>query len=97
MSRDWASGNTFLQGSEGTITLMVWAVVIAGGAGLLLGLWLRVPAVLPASAVAVATGMVLTTLTNWPLLHSVMYCAALLATLQVGYLVGGALACIRSR
>ena len=76
---------------------MIWAVIIAGGAGLLLGLLLKVPAVLAASVVAVAAGMALTTLTSWPLLDTVIYCGALLVILQVGYLVGGALACARSR
>ncbi len=79
------------------MSLMIWAVIIAGGTGLLLGLLLKVPAVLAASVVAVAAGMALTTLTSWPLLDTFMYCGALLATLQVGYLVGGALACARWR
>jgi hypothetical protein len=76
--------------------VIIWAVIIAGGMGLLLGLLLKVSAVLAASVVAVAAGLVLTTLTNWPLLDTLVYCGALLATLQIGYLVGGALACARS-
>ena len=52
---------------------------------------------LAASAVAVVAGMVLTTLTSWSLLDTLIYCGALLVTLQVGYLVGGALACARWR
>jgi hypothetical protein len=79
------------------MSVMVWAVIIAGGTGLLLGLLLKVPAVLAASALAVLAGMVLTSLTSWSLLDTLMYCGALLATLQVGYLVGGALACARWR
>jgi hypothetical protein len=79
------------------MSVMVWAVIIAGGTGLLLGLLLKVPAVLAASALAVVAGMVLTTLTSWSLLDTLIYCGALLATLQVGYLVGGALACARWR
>jgi hypothetical protein len=77
--------------------VIIWAVIIAGGTGLLLGLWLRVPAVLAASVVAVGAGVVLAALTSWSLLGTALYCGALLATLQVGYLVGGAMACARSR
>jgi hypothetical protein len=47
--------------------------------------------------VAVGAGIVLAALTSWSLLGTALYCAALLATLQVGYLLGGALACARSR
>lgn len=76
---------------------MIWAVVIAGGTGLLLGLWLRVPAVMFASAMAVLAGIALTSLADWSLLASVLYCAGLLVALQVCFLAGGALACVRSR
>ena len=77
---------------------MAWAVICAGATGLLMGLLLlRVPAVLAASVVAVIAGVVLTTLTSWSLFSSVLYCANLLATLQIAYLVGGALACASSR
>jgi hypothetical protein len=77
--------------------VLVWAVIIAGATGLLLGLWLQVPAVIATSALALVAGAVLTALTNWSLLGSVLYCAGLLATLQIGFLSGGALACILSR
>jgi hypothetical protein len=73
---------------------MVWAVIVAGGTGLLLGLWLRLPAVLAASVVAVFAGVALTALSNWSLFTSAMYCMSLLTALQVGYLVGGGLSCV---
>jgi hypothetical protein len=76
---------------------VLWAVIIAGGTGLLLGQWLRVPAVVLASALVAVGGITLANLANWSLLGSVIYCAGLLLTLQIGFLAGGALACIRSR
>jgi hypothetical protein len=76
---------------------MIWAIAIAGGTGVLIGVWLQVPAVLFASAVAVLAGIVHTSLTSWPLFEAVVYCVALLVTLQAGFLLGGALACGRSR
>jgi hypothetical protein len=77
--------------------MMMLAVICAGGIGLLLGLTLRVPAVGAASFVAVIAGVVLTVMANWPVFESVLYCASLLVTLQVSFLVGGAVACARSR
>ena len=41
--------------------------------------------------------LLLTVLAEWPLLSSALYCASLLVTLQVSYLIGGALACAHSR
>ena len=76
---------------------MTLAVVCAGGTGLLLGLTLRVQAVAVASVVVAIAGVVLTVLAEWPLLSSALYCASLLVTLQVSYLIGGALACAHSR
>ena len=77
---------------------MTLAVICAGGTGLLLGLsLLRVPAVLAASIAALVAGGLLTAVASWSLFGSVMYCASLLVTLQIGYLLGGALACARSR
>src|SRR5262245_48508111 len=81
---------------EGEGRFVVWAVIIAGGTGLLLGRWLRVPAIVFASAMAVPAGVALTSLANWSLMGSLLYCAGLLVTLQIGFLAGGALACIRS-
>jgi hypothetical protein len=77
--------------------VLLWALIIAGGTGLLLGQWLRVPAVVFASVLVAPAGIVLTNLANWSLLGSVLYCGALLVALQIGFLAGGALACIRSR
>ena len=75
--------------------MLFWAIIVAGATGLLLGLWLRVPAVVFASAMAVLAGIALTSLTDWSLLGSALYCVGLLVTLQIGFLAGGALACMR--
>jgi hypothetical protein len=50
-----------------------------------------------ASFVAVMAGVVPAVMANWPLFESVLYCAGLLLTLQVSYLIGGAIACAGSR
>jgi hypothetical protein len=77
---------------------MTLAVICAGAIGLVLGLMLmKVTAVAVASVVAAIAGLVLTVMAEWPLLESVLYCAGLLVALQVSYLIGGALACARSR
>jgi hypothetical protein len=76
---------------------MTSAVICAGATGLVLGLALRVPAVAVASFVAVMAGVVPAVMANWPLFESVLYCAGLLLTLQVSYLIGGAIACAGSR
>ena len=78
--------------------MLFWAVICAGATGVLMGLLLlRVYAVLAASLVAVIAGVVLVSLTSLSLFPSVLYCANLLATLQIAYLVGGALSCASSR
>ena len=68
--------------------MVAWAFVVASATGLLLGLWLRVFAVLAASLVTVFACIVLAPITNWSLLTGIVFCAGLLATLQVSYLVG---------
>lgn len=76
---------------------MTLAIICAGAIGLVLGLTLKVTAVAVASVVATIAGVVLTVMAAWPLFESVLYCASLLVALQVSYLIGGALACARSR
>jgi hypothetical protein len=76
---------------------MVLAVFIAGGTGVALGLRLRVPAILFASAVALIAGIALTRVVDWSLIGSLIYCVGLLTALQIGFLAGGALSCVRSR
>jgi hypothetical protein len=77
--------------------VVVWTVIIAGGTGLLLGRWLRLPAVVFASVLAVPAGAVVAYMANWSLFGGILYCIGLLAALQVGFLGGGVLACVRSR
>ena len=67
---------------------MLWLLLPAGGAGVLLGLWLRVPALLAASVALVGTAAVLMTLGEWPLGEAIAFIFMLLTALQVGYLVG---------
>ena len=67
---------------------MLWLLVTASGAGVLLGLWLRVPVLLAASIVLVITTSIWMTLEQWPLLEAIGFIFVLLITLQVGYLVG---------
>lgn len=76
---------------------MLWATVIAGGSGLLLGLWLRAPAVLAASAATVAACIVVLPFANWSLLAAILFGFGLSTALQLGYLAGLMLSCARAR
>ena len=71
---------------------MLWAVTTIGGMGLLLGLWLRVPAII-AAGVTVIPFIALAPLTQWSLPAIVLLCFGSLTALQLGYLVGVTLAC----
>jgi len=66
---------------------MLWLSIAAAGAGILLGLWLRVPAVLAAAAALVVI-TVLTTIERRSVLEAVTYAFMLVIILQFGYLVG---------
>ena len=72
---------------------MLWAVITIGGTGLLLGLWLRVPAITAASGVMVIAFIALAPLTQWSLLAIVLLGFGALTALEIGYLVGVTLAC----
>ena len=72
---------------------MLWALVTIGGMGLLVGLWLRVPAIIAASGVTVIALIALAPLTQWSLLAIVLLGFGSLTVLQIGYLVGVTLAC----
>ena len=76
---------------------MLWAVAISACAGLLLGLSLRVPAVVAASLATVVACIVVAQFANWSLLQTAVHSLALLTTLQTGYLLGLMLSCVRSR
>ena len=76
---------------------LLWALVIAGGTGLLLGLWLRVPAVLAASAATVVACTVLLPIANWSLLTAILFGFGLSTALQFGYLAGLMLSCALSQ
>jgi hypothetical protein len=76
---------------------MLWLLVTASALGILLGLWLRVSALLGASVALVVTTAVLMTLGQWSLLQAIGFIFILLSTLQVGYLVGLLLSGARTR
>jgi hypothetical protein len=67
---------------------MLWAFAAAGGMGLLLGLWFRMPVLLTASALTVAAGLLLVPFKEMGAMAGVGVTYALLAMLQVGYLAG---------
>jgi hypothetical protein len=63
------------------------AFIAAGGVGLLLGLWFRVPAMVAVSALVAATCLPLA-LTNQGVMSAVVMTVALLTTLQFGFMAG---------
>ncbi len=67
---------------------MLWALALASGMGILLGLRLRAPAVLAASAILVASCVAVVPFADWSLLEAVAFIFGALAALQGGYLVG---------
>jgi hypothetical protein len=76
---------------------MLWLVVVAGGIGILLGLWLRVHAAIAASGVIVLASVALLPFVPWSLIKAVMFTFALLGALQCGYLAGSMLSLVRTR
>lgn len=76
---------------------VVSAVIGAAGIGILLGLSLRVPAVLGASAAIVLTGVATMLFTDVRASTAGLTTLASLVTLQCGYLFGLALLCAWSR
>jgi hypothetical protein len=75
---------------------LLWAFTAAGGMGLLLGLWFRVPALIVVSGLAAATCLAVA-LTNQGLMSALVMTVALLTTLQFGYVAGLMLAFAWSR
>ena len=70
---------------------MLWLVVIVGGIGFLLGLWLRVLVLGVASAAIVVTCLVVMPFGQWSLMTGTVFAVALLCSLQCGYVVGAML------
>jgi uncharacterized membrane protein AbrB (regulator of aidB expression) len=67
---------------------MPWLLVVACAVGILLGLWMRIPSIVAASAALVLGCSVGMPLAGWSLLTALMYIFALLGALQCGYLIG---------
>jgi hypothetical protein len=65
---------------------MLWTFTVAGGTGLLLGLWFRVPAMIAVSGLAAACLSV--TWTDLDPMSALLMTAALLGGIQFGYLAG---------
>ena len=70
---------------------MLWAFASATLMGIVFGLFLRVPAVLAASVLIVASCIGLMPIAHWSLLPTVAFTFGMLAAFQYGYL-GGVLA-----
>ena len=76
---------------------MLWATMIAAGAGLLLGLRFRMYAVVAASVALTALSCLAATFMQQSLLTTLASTYILLAALQGGYLTGVAATCAWSR
>ena len=76
---------------------MLWAIITAAGAGLLLGLRFRLHAVIAASVALTALSCLAATLMQLPLLTTLGLTYLLLAALQGGYLTGVAATCAWTR
>jgi len=67
---------------------VLWAVVISVAIGVLLGFWLKWPAIVVASGIAVAACTIVLPLSHWSFLGAVLFGFALSSALQIGYLAG---------
>jgi len=67
---------------------MPWLLVVACGLGVLLGLWMRLPSIVAASAALVLLSAVVMPLAGWSPLTTIVSIFALLGALQCGYLIG---------
>lgn len=76
---------------------MWWTFAAAGGTGLVLGIWFRVPALIAASGLTATACLSLTPLTDLGPIPAVVITFATLVVLQLGYLVGLTLSCAWSR
>jgi hypothetical protein len=77
--------------------VVLWAVAIAGGTGLLLGLCLRAPAAIAASGATFIGCLALAPLMQWSPLAAVLLGFGSLTALQMGYLAGVTLTCALNR
>ena len=75
---------------------LLWAFIAAGGTGLLLGLWFKVPALIAVSGLAAAIFIPIA-LTHYAPWSALFMTVALLGVLQFGYLAGLMLALAWSR
>ena len=76
---------------------MLWAIIAVTGLGMLLGVRFRVNALIAASLALAVLSCAVTLNGQQPLLTTLALTYAFVAALQVGYLVGLALACAWSR
>jgi predicted benzoate:H+ symporter BenE len=76
---------------------MLWLFAGSGLAGLLLGWWFRVPALIAVSTSAAVISMAAATLMGLGLSFAAGLTFALLGTLQVGYIAGLMLSCAWAR
>ena len=67
---------------------MTWMLFIGCGLALLLGLFMRLPSVIAASAALVLSGSIVLPLAGWPALAAIAYLFALVSALQCGFLIG---------
>ena len=72
---------------------MFWALASTGSVGLLLGFWLRVPALIAASAVTAVVCFLVASFTELEPASAAGLTFALVGVLQVGYLAGLMLSC----
>jgi hypothetical protein len=95
----WSGGVELPQGPRGEssqgVDAVLWTFAAAGGIGLLLGFWFRVPAMIAVSGLAAAC--MPATLTNPDPTSTLLTTVALLCVLQAGYLAGLMLAPAWSR
>jgi hypothetical protein len=73
-----------------------WAFLSSAALGFVMGVCLRAPALIAASAGAAALNIALGALSGWPLSCMLVSTIGLIAALQLGYLVGAFLAAARS-
>ena len=76
---------------------MLWTIVSCGVLGLLIGVRLAVPALLVASAAAVAGILIATLLQGWYPAYAALTALGCLAMLQAGYVAGLVLAWLLAR
>ncbi len=83
--------------AETSWVTFAYALAVAGGAGMLAGLMYRAAALASLSFACVAASVVIGLSQNWSYLSMLFFIAVLLIILQIGYLMGAAIAVRRSR